>query len=65
MDAILDHAFLGIDNSGHRLQQGRLAGAIGAEQGDDAAFRNGDADVTNRFDGVVIDDTDVAEFEQA
>ena len=36
--AVLDHAFLGVENAGHRLQQRRLAGTVGAEQGDDAAF---------------------------
>ena len=63
--AVLDHAFLGVENARHRLQQSRLAGAVGAEQGDDAAFGNCNADVADRFDGVVIDDADVAEFEQA
>ena len=63
--AVLDHAFLGVENPRHRLQQRRLAGAIGAEQGDDAAFGNRDADVADRLDGVVVDDADVAEFEQA
>ena len=63
--AVLDHAFLGVENAGHRLEQCRLAGAVGAEQGDDAAFGHGNADVADRLDGVVIDDADVAEFEQA
>ena len=63
--AVLEYAFLGIENPRHRLQQSRLAGAIGAEQGDDAAFGNCNADVADRFDSVVIDDADVAEFEQA
>jgi hypothetical protein len=63
--AVLKHAFLGVENARHRLQERRLAGAVGAEQSDDAAFGNRNADVADRLDGVVIDDADIAEFEQA
>ena len=64
-DAILDHAFFGVENAGHRLQKRRFPGAIGTQQRDDATLRDGDTDIADGFDGVVVDDANIAKFEQA
>src|ERR1700723_1905827 len=63
--AVLDHAFFGVENAGHRLQKRRFSRAVGSEQRDDAALGNGYADVADGLDGVVVDDTDIAKFKQA
>ena len=41
--AVLDCAFLGVENAGHRFEKRRFARAVGAEQCDDAALGNGNA----------------------
>ena len=45
-----------------RRQQGRLAGTVGADDGDDLAPANGQADIVQRLD-LAVGDTEVADVE--
>ncbi len=49
----LDRAGADIEQPRQRQQRGRLAGAIGAEQGDDLSQLKGEADASDRFDGAI------------
>ena len=48
-----DRALARLDDAGDGLQQGRLAGAIGADQSDDLAFLDGQSDAMQHFDFAV------------
>ena len=50
-----DGAGGGTDDAGDGAQGGGFAGAVGADEGDDAAFGDGDAEVTDGSDGAVGD----------
>ena len=63
--AARDRAVLGLQQAGDRFERGRFAGAIGAEQGDDLAFRHLEAEAAQHQDDVVVDDLDVVDREQA
>jgi hypothetical protein len=54
-----DLAPLGLEQVGDRLQRRRLAGAVGAEQGDDLAFRHRQRDPFEHQDHMVVDHLDV------
>src|SRR5262245_28861219 len=45
-----DAAFLWVEHAGDGLEHGGLAGAVGAEHGDDLATRDLEADAANRHD---------------
>ena len=62
--ALGDLAALGAQQVGDRLQRRRLAGAVGAEQRDDAALaaRSSETPFSTRID-VVVDDLDVVDGE--
>src|SRR5207248_7786723 len=57
-----DRTFLRIENARNGLEYGGLAGAIGAQQSDDAAARHLEADAADRHDRPVIA-LDIAELE--
>ncbi len=59
-----DFAVFGLEQSRDRLQRGRLAGAVGAEQRHDGALRHLEAEAAQHQDDVVIDHLDVAHAEQ-
>ncbi len=61
--ALGDVAALGLDEIGDRLQRGRLARAVGAEQGDDAALPHFQRHALEHQDDVVVDDLDVLDRE--
>ena len=62
--AARDLAFLGLQQAGDGLQRGGLAGAVGAEQGDDLALRHRQRQAAQHEDDVVVDDLDVVDLEQ-
>ena len=63
-DRALRHlAALGMQQVGDGLQGRRLAGAVRAEQGDDAALGHGERDAFQHEDHVVVDDLDVVDRE--
>ena len=65
LDAALgDLAALGAQQIGDRLERRGLAGAVGAEQRDDAALGNLERDALEHQDDVVVDDLDVVDDEQ-
>ena len=59
-----DLAALGAEQVGHRLQEGGLAGAVGAEQGHDLAPAHGQADTAQGDDALIVGRLDVARDEQ-
>jgi hypothetical protein len=59
-----DFAVLGLEQSGDRLQRGRFACAIGAQQRHDCALRHFQAQAAQHQDDVVIDHLDIAHGEQ-
>ena len=61
--ALGDLAALGVQQVGDRLQRRGLAGAVGAEQRDDAAPRHVERHALQHEDDVVVDDLDVVERE--
>ncbi len=64
-DRALGHlAALGAQQVGDRLQAGRLAGAVGAQERDDAALRHRQRDALQHQDDVVVDDLDVVDGEE-
>ena len=52
---VQDFAGLGFEQAGDGLEGGGLAGAVGADEGDDAAGRDGQGDAVQRVDGTVTD----------
>ena len=50
-----DGAVIGLDDAADGTQQGRLAGPVGAEEGDDLALADLDGDVAQHLDAVVAD----------
>jgi hypothetical protein len=64
LDAALgDVAALGAHQVGDRFQRGRFAGAVGTQQGDDAALRHLQRYALQHQDDVVVDDLDVLDRE--
>ncbi len=64
-DRALCHlAALGPQQIGDRLEAGRLAGAVGAQQCDDAALWHRERDTFQHQDHVVVDDLDIVDREQ-
>ncbi len=64
-DRALGHlAALGPQQVGDRLEAGGLAGAVGAQQRDDAALRHRQRDALQHQDDVVVDDLDIVDGEQ-
>src|SRR5262249_37198110 len=56
-----DLAPLGVQQIGNRFQSRRLAGAIGAEQCDDPAFRHIERNALQNKNNVVVDDLDIVD----
>ena len=64
-DGALGHlAALGAQQVGDRLQRGGLAGAVGAQERDDAALLDLQRDALQHQDDVVVHDLDVADRKQ-
>ena len=59
IDALGDVAALGLDEVGDRLQRRRLAGAVGAQQRDDATLPHFQRHALEHQNDVVVDDLDV------
>jgi hypothetical protein len=60
LDAALgDIAAFGAHQVGDRFQRGRLAGAVGPQQRDDAALRDLERHALQHQDDVIVDDLDV------
>ena len=57
--ALIEHiAGLGVEQTGHRLQGGGLACAVGADEGDDLALVHLEGNILDRVD-VAVKDVDV------
>ncbi len=63
--ALGDVAALALQQVRYRAQRRGLAGAVGTEQRDDAAFRNGQRHAFEHQDHMVIDDLDAIDVEQS
>ena len=62
--ALRDATAVDVEQPGDRAQQGGLAGAVGAEQGDDLAGGDREADAPEHEDDVVVDDLEVGNRER-
>ena len=63
--ALGDVAALGVEQIGNRLQRRRLAGAVGAEQRDDAALWHVERHALEHQDDVIVDHLDIVDREDA
>ncbi len=59
--ALGDVAAFGMQQVGDRLERGGLAGAVGAEQRDDAAPRHVERDALEHQDDVIVDHFDIVD----
>jgi hypothetical protein len=62
--ALGDVAALGAQQVRDRLERRRLAGAVGTQEGDDAAFRYIERDALEDQDDVIVDDLDVVDAQE-